>query len=122
LSNLKMSCRVHPALSSKTPEFELLADTCSLALKHGMVLEADHAARIAGSTQKNRLCQGNGHGSPDAGSIRLFTVRVCAVSNIKDTSRRRAQVPPAGAVLAKFQAAEWPKWGKMIQAAGIERE
>jgi len=87
-----------------------------------MVLEADHAARIAGRTQKNRLCQGNGHGSPDAGSIRLFTVRVCAVSNIKDTSRRRAQVPPAGAVLAKFQAAEWRKWGKMIQAAGIEME
>lgn len=58
-----------------------------------MVLEADHAARIAGRAQKNRLGQGHGQRSPDAGTIRLFPRAVCTVAHI---SRRRAQVRRQG--------------------------
>jgi hypothetical protein len=50
--------------------------------------------KIAGRAQKNRLGQGNGNDFPDIGSMRLFTVAVCTV---RHTSRRRAQVPEAGA-------------------------
>jgi len=93
-SNLTMPCRVRPESWSKMPEFGLLADACCLLPKHGMALEADHAAKIAGRAQKNRLSQGNGHGSSDAGSMRLLTVAVCALSSIR---RSCAQVPLAGA-------------------------
>lgn len=77
LGSNRHQCRVNPASWLKTSEFGLLADTCHLLSKHGMVLESDHAEKIAGRAQKNRLGQGNGHSSPDSASMRLFAVAVC---------------------------------------------
>jgi len=77
LGSNRHQCRVNPASWLKTSEFGLLADTCHLLSKHGMVLELDHAEKIAGRAQKNRLGQGNGHSSPDSASMRLFAVAVC---------------------------------------------
>ena len=41
----------------------------------------------------SRLDQGNGHGSPDDGSIRLLTAAVCTLGHI---SRRRIQAAGRG--------------------------
>ena len=94
---------------SKTPEFGLLADTRRLPMKHAMALDADHAAKIAGRAQKNQLGQGNSHGSLGAGSIRLFTGVLCAVTH---TKYRRAQVPEA-------EGGIWPRIRRQVQVCSM---